>query len=85
MFVVALNIGTVYFYYMKFIEGKNRDQLVLIPTSLDALIDAENEVRTIDLFVDSLDVKDFGFVVESNLVLNPKFGEVQVCLYFWFV
>jgi transposase len=73
MFVVALNIGTVYFYYMKFIEGKNRDQLVLIPTSLDALIDAENEVRTIDLFVDSLDVKDFGFVVKESVEGRPAY------------
>jgi transposase len=58
---------------MKFIEGQNRAQLVLIPTSLDALIDADNEVRTIDLFVDSLDIKDFGFAVKESLEGRPAY------------
>jgi len=58
---------------MKFIEGKNRDQLVLIPTSLDALIDSNNEVRSIDLFVEGLDVKDFGFVVKESSEGRPAY------------
>ena len=39
---------------MKFIEGYDRTQTLLFPQSLDAYIDADNEVRLIDLFVDSL-------------------------------
>jgi transposase len=58
---------------MKFIEGQNREQLVLIPTSLDALIDKESEVRTIDLFVDGLDIKDFGFVVKETTEGRPAY------------
>jgi len=58
---------------MKFIEGQNREQLVLIPTSLDVLIDYNNEVRTIDLFVDGLDIKDFGFVVKESIEGRPAY------------
>jgi len=46
---------------MKFIQGQNRNQIALFPVSLDESIDPGNEVRIIDLFVDSLSVKDFGF------------------------
>jgi len=46
---------------MKFIQGYNRTQINLFPVSLDQSIDPENEVRIIDLFVDSLSIKDYGF------------------------
>lgn len=46
---------------MKFIQGQNRNQINLFPVSLDESIDQENEVRIIDLFVESLPVKDYGF------------------------
>jgi hypothetical protein len=46
---------------MKFIHGHNRTQINLFPVSLDQSIDPENEVRMMDLFVDSLSIKDFGF------------------------
>lgn len=46
---------------MKFIQGHNRNQIHLFPVSLDQSIDPDNEVRMIDLFVDSLSIKDFGF------------------------
>lgn len=49
---------------MKFIQGKDRTQTNLFPVSLDASIDPDNEVRVIDLFVDSLQLKDFGFRVD---------------------
>lgn len=48
-------------YVMKFIQGHNRNQIQLFPISLDESIDPDNEIRIIDLFVDSLSVKDFGF------------------------
>lgn len=41
---------------MKFIEGLNRNQISIFPLSLDATIDQDNEVRIIDLFVDSLNI-----------------------------
>ena len=50
--------------YMKFIEGKDRFQTSLFPVSLDGSIDENNEVRVIDLFVESLELKPFGFEVD---------------------
>ncbi len=46
---------------MKFIQGHNRNQIHLFPVSLDQSIDPENEVRIIDLFVESLSIKEYGF------------------------
>jgi transposase len=46
---------------MKFIQGHNRNQINLFPVSLDQSIDPDNEVRIIDLFVDSLSIKEYGF------------------------
>ena len=46
---------------MKFIQGLSRDQINLFPVSLGRSIDPDNEVRIIDLFVESLSVKDYGF------------------------
>ncbi len=49
---------------MKYIEGQNRNQLVIFPTSLNDVIDHDNEVRFIDLFVESLEIADIGFRVD---------------------
>jgi transposase len=46
---------------MKFIQGHNRNQINLFPVSLDNSIDSDNEVRIIDLFVESLSIRDYGF------------------------
>jgi len=46
---------------MKFIKGQNRQQTHLFPVSLEQSIAPDNEVRIIDLFVDSLSLSDFGF------------------------
>jgi|GEM_PF-1795629 len=43
---------------MKFIEGQTHFQTCLFPVSLDKSIDENNEVRLIDLFVNSLDIAD---------------------------
>jgi hypothetical protein len=48
---------------MKFIKGHNRTQINLFPVSLEHAIDEDNEVRIIDLFVDSVSLKDYGFKV----------------------
>jgi len=49
---------------MKFIKGHDRTQIHLFPVSLDQAIDQDNEVRIIDLFVDSLSIEDYGFKME---------------------
>jgi len=51
----------MYLNCMKFIQGHNSNQINLFPVSIDQSIDPDNEVRIIDLFVDSLSIKDYGF------------------------
>ena len=48
---------------MRFIKGKDRKQAALFPVSLEESIEIENEVRAIDLFVNSLDLGKMGFKV----------------------
>ena len=55
---------------MKYIKGYNRKQLVLFPSSLDDIIEQNNDVRFIDLFVDSLDIGGMGF--ELNHIENGR-------------
>jgi transposase len=55
---------------MKFIQGHNRTQINLFPVSLDQSIDPDNEVRIIDLFVDRLSIKDYGF--RTDFVENGR-------------
>ncbi len=49
---------------MKFIQGHDRTQTHLFTVSLEQSIDKDNEVRIIDLFVDSLSLLDYGFKME---------------------
>ncbi|MFM2292727.1 MAG: hypothetical protein RIS29_2540 [Bacteroidota bacterium] len=49
---------------MKFINGTNRNQLPLFASSIDDAIAQDNEIRLIDLFVDSLKFPDFGFTFD---------------------
>jgi transposase len=49
---------------MKFITGFDRNQAALFPVTLEQSIDEDNEVRIIDLFVDSLPIEDYGFKME---------------------
>jgi transposase len=58
---------------MKYIKGQNRTQTYLFPVSLDQSVDTENEVRVIDLFVDSLNLGEFGFTVEHSENGRPAY------------
>ncbi|WP_165930026.1 IS1182 family transposase [Flavobacterium caseinilyticum] len=49
---------------MKFINGTNRNQLPLFASSIDDAIAQDNEIRLIDLFVDSIKLPDFGFTFD---------------------
>ncbi len=55
---------------MKFIQGQNREQTYLFPVSLNDAVDAENEVRLIDVFVDSLKLDEFGF--KTHFIENGR-------------
>ena len=46
---------------MKFINGINRHQVDIYTRCLDETIEKDNEVRIIDLFVDSIKPEEFGF------------------------
>lgn len=46
---------------MGFVQGVHRDQVVMFPESLDEYIAADNAIRFIDAFVDSLDLQALGF------------------------
>lgn len=49
-------------YTMAYIVGKDRNQVNIITTSLNELIDQDNPVRVMDAYVDSLDLKELGFI-----------------------
>ena len=55
---------------MKFIQGQNRQQTYLFPVSLNDAVDPENEVRLIDVFVDSLKLEEYGF--KSDYIENGR-------------
>lgn len=58
---------------MKFIQGQNRTQTSLFPISLEDSIDHNNEIRIMDLFVESLNLKEFGFKVDFDENGRPAY------------
>lgn len=44
----------------KYIKGKDREQLVLFQTSIEDMIEEDNEIRVIDAFVEGLDIEKLG-------------------------
>jgi len=58
---------------MKYIQGQSRTQTYLFPVSLDDSIDADNEVRLIDVFVDSLALEHFGFEIDHGENGRPAY------------
>lgn len=59
---------------MQFIQGTNRTQSVLFSENLDQIIDPENEVRLIDLFVESINLTDFKFVIKTSIEGRPAYN-----------
>lgn len=58
---------------MKYIQGQNRNQTYLFPVSLDDAVEADNEVRLIDVFVNSLELEGFGFQVDHGENGRPAY------------
>ena len=56
---------------MKFIQGKPRNQWELY--CLDVHVDADNEVRLIDLFVNSLNLAELGFKTQYEENGRPAY------------
>src|SRR5690606_28015935 len=61
-----------YIYTMKYITGNSRNQITMF--CLDDHVGQDNQVRSIDLFVDSLPLADFGFKEERDLSLGGRPG-----------
>lgn len=61
---------------MKYQQGQDREQLHIFPVSMEAAISHDNEVRMIELFVESLDMETLGFKVDhienGRPAYNPK-------------
>lgn len=51
---------------MAFIIGEDRNQISLLPNTLDDFVDEDNPVRVIDAYIDSLDLQQLGFVTYSG-------------------
>ena len=58
---------------MKYIKGNDRNQIALIPSSLEESIDQNSTVRVIDLFVDSLDLAEFDFKLDHTENGRPAY------------
>ena len=58
---------------MQFIQGNNRTQSILFPESLDQIVSQDNEVRIIDLFVESISISDFKFVIKTTHEGRPAY------------
>ncbi|MBD0288743.1 MAG: transposase [Flavisolibacter sp.] len=58
---------------MQYITGTDRTQALLFPQSLDEIIDQDNEVRLIDLFVESLNLSKFSFHVKQSTEGRPPY------------
>jgi transposase len=66
------------------IQGHNRTQINLFPVSMDQSIDPKNEVRIIDLFVDNLSNKDYGFrmdFIENGRPAYPPADLLKLFIY----
>lgn len=58
---------------MHYITGTDRTQAVLFPQSLEEIIEQDNEVRLIDLFVESLDLSQFSFHLKFSAEGRPPY------------
>ena len=58
---------------MSYIQGADRNQVVLLPETLDDYVGAENEVRVIDAFIDGLDIETMGFKAEAAREGRPGY------------
>ena len=58
---------------MKYIHGQNRAQTYLFPVTLDDAISEDNEVRLIDVFVNSLALESYGFQIDHSENGRPAY------------
>jgi len=60
---------------MDFISGENRNQMVLLPDSIDDYVDEYNAVRVIDAYINHLDLEMLGFAkAKPNETGRPMYN-----------
>ena len=57
---------------LEFIQGENRNQINLLPSSIDEYIDEDNPTRVIDVYVESLDLQALGFEKGNRSTTTPS-------------
>ena len=68
----------------RFVEGENRRQPALLPTSLEDYVDEDNPARVVDAFVDELDLGALGFAVVPSAAGRPPYNSAMLLkLYFY--
>ena len=55
---------------MGYIEGEDRNQIILFPESIDEYVSDNNSIRIIDEYIKQLDLEILGF----NRAVNPSLG-----------
>ena len=58
---------------MQFIKGKQRTKHSFSTESLDQIIAPDNEVRIIDLFVESINLKNLNFILKTSKEGRPAY------------
>lgn len=59
---------------MGYIQGADRNQVILLPDTLDDYVGGDNEVRAIDAFIDSLDIALMGFKADPAKEGRPGYN-----------
>lgn len=57
----------------RFVEGEDRKQQALLPSSLEDYVDADNPARVVDVFVDELDLDELGFELIPAATGRPAY------------
>ncbi len=52
----------------------NRNQMALLPKSIEDYVGEEDPVRAYDAFIDALDLKDLGIKINSHKVGNAEYN-----------
>jgi len=59
---------------MQFISGENRNQIILLPDSINDYVDENNAVRVIDAYIEHLDLEMLGFTkAQPNETGRPMY------------
>jgi transposase len=57
----------------RFVEGDDRQQIILLPESLDDYVAEDNPIRAVDAFVNELDLRALGFSVVPAATGRPSY------------